>query len=172
MDQNKLWGPPGFNFGPIVISRIYINDLPKAIQLKAIPIFTEDTSILITNPNNIQFQNNLNVVFGQINKWFKANLLTLNFDKIYCTQCTNNSTHVSDIHNMYEDKQICTAIATIVVGLFINNTVSWKTHIECIKSKLGSAYAVRSVKPYVSINALKMIYHSYCHSVMTYGLLF
>jgi hypothetical protein len=31
---------------------------------------------------------------------------------------------------------------------------------------------MRSVKPYVTINTLKMIYHSYFHSVMTYGLLF
>jgi len=31
---------------------------------------------------------------------------------------------------------------------------------------------MRSVKLYVSLNALKMIYYSYFHSVMTYGLLF
>jgi hypothetical protein len=41
------------------------------------------------------------------------------------------------------------------------------------KSKLGSAsYAVRSVKSFLTINTLKMIYYSYFHSVMTYGLLF
>jgi hypothetical protein len=41
------------------------------------------------------------------------------------------------------------------------------------KSKLGSAsYAVRSVKPFLTINTLKMIYYSYFHSVITYGLLF
>ena len=31
---------------------------------------------------------------------------------------------------------------------------------------------MRSIKPYVTINTLKMIYYSYFHSVMTYGLLF
>ena len=31
---------------------------------------------------------------------------------------------------------------------------------------------VRSVKPFLTINTLKMIYYSYFHSVMTYGLLF
>ena len=31
---------------------------------------------------------------------------------------------------------------------------------------------MRSVKPCVTINTLKMIYYSYFHSVMTYGLLF
>jgi len=31
---------------------------------------------------------------------------------------------------------------------------------------------VRSVKPFLTINTLKMIYYSYFPSVMTYGLLF
>jgi len=51
-----------------------------------------------------------------------------------------------------EDKQIRTAIEIKFLGLFINNNFSWKTHIECIKSTLSSAYyAMRSVKPYLSI---------------------
>jgi len=74
---------------------------------------------------------------------------------------------------MYEDKQIRTPTATKFLGLFINSTLSWKTYIEYIKSKLSSAcYAERSVKPYISLNALKMIYYFYFHTVMTYGLLF
>jgi len=63
---------------------VHTIDLPKAIEHKAIPIlFAADTSILITSPNNIQFQSDLNIVFGKLNKWFKANLLSLNFDKTF-----------------------------------------------------------------------------------------
>ena len=129
---------------------------------------------LITIPNNVHFQRELNIVFGQLNKWFKANLLSLNFDKTYFIQFTNKSTRTSDIQIMYEDKNIHTGIETKFLGLFIsNNNVSWKTHIEGIKSKLSSAcYAMRSVKPYVSKNTLKMIFYSYFQSVMTCGLLF
>jgi len=72
---------------------------------------------------------------------------------------------------MYEDKQICTTTETKFLGLFINNTLFWETHIQYIKSKLSWAcYPMQSAKPYVSLNAVKMIYYS-C-SVMTYGLLF
>ena len=46
-------------------------------------------------------------------------------------------------------------------------------HTSNALSKLSSAcYAVRSVKPFLTINTLKMIYYSYFHSVMTYGLLY
>ena len=63
---------------------VHIIDLPKAILHKAIPIlFAADTSILIKSPNNIQFQSDFNIVFEQLNKWFKANLLSLNFEKTF-----------------------------------------------------------------------------------------
>jgi hypothetical protein len=67
----------------------------------------------------------------------------------------------------YEDKQISIPNETKFLRVNINNNLSWKTHIESIKSKLSSAcYAVRSVKPYVTTNTLKMLYHSYFHSVI------
>jgi hypothetical protein len=118
-------------------------------------------------------QNDLNTVFKQLNKWFKSHLLLLKFDKTYFIQFTNKSKCNCDIQIKHEDKQISTANEIKFLGLFINNNFSWKTHIEYIKSKLSSAcYAMRSVKPYVTINTLKMIYYSYFHSVMTYGMLF
>ena len=44
---------------------VYINDLPKPIQKNDFPVsLTDDTGILITSQNNIQFQNYLNIVFG------------------------------------------------------------------------------------------------------------
>jgi hypothetical protein len=121
----------------------------------------------------LQFQSDIKIMFGQLNEWFKANLISLNFDKIYFIQFTNKSICNSDIQIMYDDKHIFTAIETKFLGLVIINNISWKRHIECIKSKLSSAcYAMRSVKPYVSINILKMIYYSCFHSLIPYGLLF
>jgi hypothetical protein len=92
MEQNKILGAAGFNFGPIVICSIH-NDLHKAIENKAIPmLFADDTSILIIGPNNIQFESDLNVVSGQLNNWFKVNLHSLNFEKTYFIQFTNKIT--------------------------------------------------------------------------------
>jgi len=50
--------------GPLLFL-VYMDDLPKAIEHTIIPIlFSYDTSILITSPNNIQLQNNLNIVLA------------------------------------------------------------------------------------------------------------
>ena len=137
---------------------VYINNLPKAIEHKALPIlFADDTSILLTRPNNTQMQSDFNIIFEQLIKWFKSNLLFLTFDKTYFIQFINKSTCTSGIQITYEDKPISIVNETKLLGLFINNNLSWKTHIECIKSKLSSAcYAVRSVKPFLTINNLKI----------------
>jgi hypothetical protein len=59
------------------------------------------------------------------------------------------------------------------LGLNINNTLSWKTHIEKILPKLSSAcFAMQTVKPFMSPQMLKAIYYSYFHSIILYGVIF
>jgi len=54
----------------------YINDLPKIINIDASMIFfADDTSILVTNPNKIDFNININQTFLDINTLFKDYLL-------------------------------------------------------------------------------------------------
>ena len=74
-------------------STVYINDLPKAVEHKALTVlFADDTGILVASPNNIQMQRDLNEIFMQLNKWFKSNFLSLNFDKPSFIHFTNKST--------------------------------------------------------------------------------
>jgi hypothetical protein len=59
------------------------------------------------------------------------------------------------------------------LGLNINNTLSWKTHIENILPKLSSAcFAMWAVKLFMSPQMLKAIYYSYFHSIISYGVIF
>jgi hypothetical protein len=50
----------GSILGPLLFL-VYTNDLPKAVECKALPIlFADDTSILLTSPNNIQMHSDHN----------------------------------------------------------------------------------------------------------------
>jgi hypothetical protein len=43
--------------------------------------FADDTSIIVTDINELNFEINLKQTFRDINTWFTSNLLALNFDK-------------------------------------------------------------------------------------------
>jgi len=67
--------------GPLLFL-LYINDLPKIInKTSAAVIFADDTSILFTHSNLIDFNKNISVVFTTLNKWLGENQLSLNFNK-------------------------------------------------------------------------------------------
>jgi hypothetical protein len=44
-------------------------------------LFSDDASIIITHPELVYLENIMNDVFANINKWFRANKLALNFEK-------------------------------------------------------------------------------------------
>ena len=59
------------------------------------------------------------------------------------------------------------------LGLNINNTLTWNSHIEKILPKLSSAcFAMKLIKPLVSQLMLKAIYYSQFHSIILYRLMF
>jgi hypothetical protein len=63
---------------------LYVNDLPKIINNKSIPmLFADDISILFTNSNFTIYSKDIHTVFECINKWFKGDSLPLNFEKTH-----------------------------------------------------------------------------------------
>ena len=94
-------------------------------------------------------------------------------DKTHYLQFFTKTGQIGDLETHYEDNQI-TAVNTIKFhGLIIDSTLSWKQHIDSITHRLNTAcFAIRQVKLYMALEALKMIYFSYFHSIMTYGIIF
>jgi len=61
---------------------LYINDLPNAISDLSTPIlFADNASLIISNPDSLQFEKDINTVVQTLHKWFHNNLLFLNFEK-------------------------------------------------------------------------------------------
>jgi len=66
----------------------------------------------------------------------------------------------------FANKHITNIHSTKFLGLTIDTSVSLKDHIQELTAKLNKAcYAIRSVKPLVSLNVLRMIYFWYVHSI-------
>jgi hypothetical protein len=78
----------------------------------------------------------------------------------------NKSISTSDIQIVIENKYISSVKEIKFLGLIIDNTLSWKGHIDYIIPKLSSAYVIRTTRPYVSQNTLKIIYlFSFCNEI-------
>jgi len=62
---------------------------------------------------------------------------------------------------------------TKFLGIYINDTINWKNHTDHILPKLSvTCHAMRIIKPYMSLETLRMVYHSTFHSVISYCLPF
>jgi len=119
---------------------------------------------MFTNSNLEDFKNDIKIEFKSFSKWFKANRLPLNFYKINFMQFTTKNSPQIDLDIGYANKLISKAY---------DIKISWKNHVEQITHKLNLAcYTVRSVKPFVSQESLKMFCYAFFHSMMYYGLIF
>jgi hypothetical protein len=73
----------------------------------------------------------------------------------------------------YDGKLIPNISRTKFLAVNVDSTLSWRTHIEQLISKLSTAcYVIRSIKPYMSHTTLIMVYYSIFHSIMNCGLIF
>jgi len=109
----------------------------------------------------------------KINKWFQVNSLILNFNKTKFIQFSTKYNLGTSICIDYEHNHIENSQSTSILGIILDNTLSWQLHIDKICAKLKSAfYILRILNPILTVSNLKTIYFSYIHSIITYGIIF
>lgn len=77
--------------GPLLFL-IYINGLPKIAfntnhnNYTKIVLYADNTSVIVNNLSLADFERDINVAFKNMNEWFSADLLSLNFSKTHFVQ--------------------------------------------------------------------------------------
>jgi len=73
----------------------------------------------------------------------------------------------------FGNRKIATAQSLKFLGLTIDTTLTWKHHISELTSRLNKVcYAIRSIKPFMSLDVLRSTYFSYAHPIITYEIIF
>jgi len=108
-----------------------------------------------------------------MSKWFAANNLVLNLNKMNITTFVTKKSSHSTLRIGYKEKYVEDTLFKKFLSLQIDNHINWKHHIDQMIPKLsGACYAVRSMVHISNINTLKSVYCACFHSVVKYGIIF
>jgi hypothetical protein len=138
-------------------------------------LFADDINLILTTSDSMQFKENLNIVLGKIIHWFQVNSLTLNCNKTYYMYFKMKTSQIDNSSVKYTNKQINSTHYIDFLGFTLDSTLSWQGYINKLITKLNSAcFAItrRSLKLFLTIEDLKIVYFAYVHSIITYGIAF
>ena len=177
--------PQGSILGPLLFL-IYINDLPMASKLFSL-LFADDTTLLASASNIESLCTFVNVEFKKVCDFFHTNKLLLHPDKtkmlFYSTSlngegveifCNNNNDALMDPNLIKKISLISkedTTPAVKFLGVFFDQSLSFKHHIQNIRTKLSKAlYIMRMAKNLIPKNSLKTVYYAIFHSHLIYAI--
>ena len=118
---------------------LYINDLPDTINdMSSTVLFADDTNIICTHQDINVLNDNIETVLQKINKWLQANLLILNSKKTKIVHFSTKHPETLQACIKYEDKYIENTNNTSFLSLIVDSTLTWKSHLDKLSSKLNS----------------------------------
>jgi hypothetical protein len=121
----------------------------------------------------MDFKENINQIFQNINNWFNSNWLALNLNKTQLLEFRTNHFSTDSIQTDYDQKPMTNTTEVRFLGLILDDTLSWKKHIEQLMGKLCSAFsALWNIRSVVSQDTLKIVYFAHIHSLLSYGVIF
>ena len=163
--------PQGSILGPLFFS-ICINDLITASDKLKFLMYADDTTIYF-NLEDFDSQNteaDINAELEKVNTWLKLNKLSLNAQKTKLMLFHRKQKHVNDVNIKIDNTMIEHVQTFNFLGIMLNETLSWKSHIDMVSNKIskviGILYRLKHVFPeYV----LFTLYNSLIVSYINYG---
>jgi Reverse transcriptase (RNA-dependent DNA polymerase) len=163
--QGSLVGPLFF--------LIYVNNLEINNENIELTQYADDTSANIKSKNKNELIDTGKKFVAEINAWFKQKKLKLNASKSVIIYFQLSSWRDMELNEMItcEGKEIEIANSAKLLGIIVDQNISWNEHINKLCKKLGrSVYALRILKNIVSKNVIIQIYYAYFHSILSYGI--
>ena len=127
--------PQGSILGPSLFSA-FINDLPNTITDATTVLFADDTTIFVTGHDISNITNTLQNCLNLVNLWMKSNGLKLNPLKTNSMLLhSSRKTNLPPLNLSLDGHTIKQVRVYKFLGIQINDTLTWKDHIDFIISK-------------------------------------
>ena len=165
--------PQGSILGPLFFI-LFINDLPLHVSSQ-IDLYADDTTITTSSDfrNISQLELSLNTSVSEIQLWANANKLPLNKEKTKVLMITGKrlAPKLHNLPNVTTDgvKTLKIVNSATLLGLEIDNMLSFNLHVEMICKRLSSRIAVlRKIRVFLPLSQHLLYYNAIIYPVLSY----
>lgn len=162
--------PQGSCLGPLLFS-IFINDLPYVVNNANIVMYADDSTMFSAAHSSAELKKNLSDELLTISKWVQINKLILNIEKTKCIIFSQkyNISRAADLNLFIDGTPVEQVTDVTLLGVILDNTLSWSKHIDHIVSSMGKGIAVaRKCSAFISSLVLKDVVQSIVLSHLEY----
>ena len=159
--------PQGSVLGPVLFL-LYINDICNVSNLLKFVLFADDTNIFCSSTSLHDLQDTINRELDKLFVWFSVNRLSLNLGKtnymLFRSRPPDNELALK-INNVVLPR----VAATKFLGIIIDDKLSWKPHIQSVKSKLSSVLSIMyKASKLINTTGMYTLYCSLLHPYLSY----
>ena len=161
--------PQGSTLGPLLFL-IYVNDLPKATNMK-VRLFADDACLSLDGNDPISLEQQINQELENVVLWMKQNKLFLNFEKSNFMIFSKKLNKDANFSIKLGDVGLKRVNETKYLGVILDDKLSWEPHLKHLKNKLiRQCYALHKIKDFININILKQVYYTLIYPHLQYAI--
>ena len=158
----------GSCLGPLLFI-IFVNDIHLLPLYSKIILFVDDTTIYNSHKNKRYLQYMIDTDLQLLQSWFNANKLSLNIEKTVAMKFWDDN---EDFKVSVNGWNIPLVRTTKFLGVYIDNMLSWHSHINHVIEKLNNNRRLLQLgKKLLNTHCKCNIYFGHIHSHLVYGIL-
>ena len=157
--------PQGSILGPLLFL-LFINDLPLYTSNVSTDMYADDTTLYDVQTSQDAIERNLQIAINELHIWCKNNGMVLNSVKTKVMLITTNQMrhglNRDGLYLNYNDDPLQTITNEKILGVFVDNNLTWSEHIKHVSKKIASnIWFLSKIKTFLSQEHRVQFYKSY-----------